>query len=93
MMLNLEKGWEEEDGKVSIGASEKAETDSGEELLDAQDLFEGRELSADDSKVLTLSVTLPQLKADVEYVLISFRIWDKNGKGEIKGSYKLYPKQ
>ena len=90
LMINIEEGWEVDNGKVALGAFEKVETDTGEILLDAEDLFEGKELNADDANIITISIRLPEMEQQFEYYLVSFRVWDKNGKGEVKGSYKLY---
>ncbi len=39
MRLIIDNGWKEQDGKVSIGASEKIEPSDGELMLDEKDLF------------------------------------------------------
>jgi hypothetical protein len=94
MRLVIEDGWKEENGKVSIGASEKVETNTGKEVLNVEDLFASvGDLEPTDSKFIILSVVITGLDQLYDHFLVSFRVWDKNGAGEITGNYKLYLKQ
>ena len=89
--INVEEGWEEEDGKVSIGASEKITTDDGTLLLDEKDLFKNTSsLDADDAKFIRLQALINSMSGPIKYFNVDFRVWDKNGDGVIKGSYKFY---
>lgn len=88
--INVEKGWEEEDGKVSIGASEKITTDNGTVLLEEADLFKNTtSLSADDAKFIRLKALINNMSGPINYFVVDFKVWDKNGDGVIKGSYKF----
>ncbi|MDQ3683376.1 MAG: hypothetical protein M3352_09935 [Bacteroidota bacterium] len=93
MRLIIDKGWKEQDGKVSIGASEKIETSDGEIVLDEKDLFADMPIiNADDAKFLTLTANISRLDKLYDYFLVSFKVWDKYGSGQITGNYKLYIK-
>ncbi len=93
MRLIIDNGWKEQDGKVSIGASEKIETSDGELMLDEKDLFAAMPIiNADDANFITLTANISSLDKLYDYFLVSFKVWDKNGTGEITGNYKLYIK-
>ncbi len=93
MRLIIDGGWKEQEGKVSIGASEKIETSDGELMLDEKDLFAAMPImNADDAKFITLTANISSLDKLYDYFLVSFKVWDKNGTGEITGNYKLYIK-
>lgn len=96
LVLMIDSGWTEEEGRCYLGASEKAVTDAGYVILDEADLFASTGvdgISPKDAKIIALSVilklreTAPPNRFDV-----SFRVWDKKGAGEITGSYKLNTK-
>jgi hypothetical protein len=96
MIVVVDSGWKEINGKVNLGASEKI-TALGKVLLDEEDIF-ARDLSTgispEDAKIIGLTATI-DLKSEVRPLttfLVSFNIWDKNSKAFIKGSYKLYSK-
>lgn len=97
LIISIDKGWNQKDNKVNLGASEKIMTESGQVLLDEKDLFELNYpdgMSAADSRRITLTATI-LLKEKIKPLttfIVSFRIWDKNGDGFIQGSYKLYSK-
>lgn len=96
LVMLIDNGWKETDGKVKLGASEKIEVDSGEILLDEKDLFQSYAdgIPAEDAKTLTLTARV-KLKREIRPLttfLVSFRIWDKNGSGFVQGQYKLYSK-
>ena len=91
LRLIIDGGWNEQDGNVFIGASEKIETSDGQVVLDEKDLFANTPyVSAEAAKYITLTATISGLDKLYDYFLVSFRVWDKKGKGEVKGSYKLY---
>jgi hypothetical protein len=91
LRLVIDGGFTEKNGMVEIGAAEKIETNSGELLLDEKDLFRDLgEIEANRAKMLTLNAVITRLDKLYDYFLVSFRVWDKNGDGEINGSYKLY---
>jgi hypothetical protein len=82
--------WTVKDGKVKLGASEKVETSDKELVLDEKDLFASiNEVDPVDAKAITLKVVLQRVTKLYDYYLVSFRVWDKNGTGEVTGSYKF----
>jgi hypothetical protein len=95
MQLAIDSGWVEQNGKVLLGASEKIITEEGAVLVNEQDLFQKYPdgVSVADSKSIYLSATV-KLKegAAPTFFTVSFRIWDKQGNGNIEGNYKLYSK-
>jgi hypothetical protein len=86
-------GWKKEGDKIFAGASEIITTSDGQVMINKDDLFaeytDG--ISADHSG-LTLSAVINGIDKLYDYFLVSFRVWDKKGTGEITGSYKLYLK-
>jgi hypothetical protein len=89
--LNITKGWKEEMGEVSLGASEKISTDNGTVLLDEPDLFQNyKSVSADDAKFIKLKAVVNNLSGPIKYFIVDYKVWDKNGDGVIRGSYKFY---
>jgi hypothetical protein len=89
--LNITKGWKEEMGEVSIGASEKISTDNGTIVLDEPDLFKNyTSISADDAKFIKLKAVVNSMSGPIKYFVVDYKVWDKNGDGVIKGSYRFY---
>ena len=89
--LLIKKGWVTEGRKVSLGASEKIETDAGEVVLDAPDLFKNTpSLDESDANSIQLKARITRTSPDINYFVIYYRVWDKNGDGKVSGSYKLY---
>ena len=91
LRLVVEEGWKEIEGKVALGASETIQTDKGQLVLHEPDLF-AKDLIFDTAaaKAITLTATISKLGRKQNHFIVSFRIWDKNGTGEVKGHYKLY---
>lgn len=95
LSINLEEGWEVEDGKSFIGASQVITTDNGTELLNTGDLFSSYEttgLDATDSKIISLKARITEASGPIDHYVVNFRVWDKKGNGEIKGSYQFKTK-
>ena len=95
LILNIEKGWAEIDGKSFIGATEKITTNNGSVILDSDDLFAAynQGMSAGDAKVITLKARITKSPAiPVNYYIVIFKVWDKKGSGVITGKYKFYIK-
>jgi hypothetical protein len=91
LRLNLIKGWKEEMGEVSLGASEKISSDNGTVFLDEPDLFQKyKSLNADDAKVVQLKAVINSMSGPIKYFVVDYKVWDKNGDGVIKGNYKFY---
>jgi hypothetical protein len=95
LIIEIDSGWVEKDGKVVIGASEKMSS-KNTVIIDEKDLFAQYEetgVDASDAKTIGLSVTLNLPKdAPPNDFDVVFRVWDKRGNGYIEGSYKLYSK-
>jgi hypothetical protein len=91
LRLNLIKGWKEEMGEVSLGASEKISSDNGTVFLNEPDLFQKyKSLNADDAKVVQLKAVINSMSGPIKYFVVDYKVWDKNGDGVIKGNYKFY---
>ena len=89
--LVLTKGWKEEMGEVSIGASQKVSSDDGTVLLNDTDLFENyKSISAEDGKYIKLKAVVNKLSPNIKYFIVDYKVWDKKGKGTITGSYRFY---
>jgi hypothetical protein len=89
--LMIEKGWTVQDAKVSIDASTKIETNNGELVVNAPNLFKAM-LFVDESRAnaIQLKARITKTRPGIAYFLINYHVWDKRGNGEVKGSYKLY---
>ena len=89
--LLIESGWKLIDGMVSLDASERIVSDGGELVLHAPNLFKETP-SVEESKAnhIYLKAAITKTRADINYFIVNYRLWDKQGDGEIKGSYKLY---
>jgi hypothetical protein len=93
LVIELEDNWTIEDGKSFIGASEKITTSKGYEILNAADLFKDGTLTGfdpTDTKYIQLDAVITKNDPSVSYYKVEFRVWDKKGDAEIKGSYKFY---
>jgi hypothetical protein len=89
--LNIAKGWKEDEGTVSLGASERISSDNGTVFLDEPDLFQNySSLSAEDAKFIRLKAVVNRMTGPIKYFVVDYKVWDKNGDGVIKGSYKFY---
>ena len=87
----LTKGWNEEMGEVSIGASQKISTDDGTILLNDGDLFEKyNSISAEDAKYIKLKAVVNKASPSIRYFVVDYRVWEKKGKGIIRGSYRFF---
>lgn len=93
LFLLIDKGWQAEDGNVSIDASERIETDGGELVVNAPNLFKDY-TTVDEAKAksIQLKAVITQTRPGIDHFVVSYRVWDKKGDGEVKGSYKLYIK-
>ncbi len=94
--INVEKGWEEVEGKTYLGASQKITTDGGLEILDTGDLFASYDetgFSASDARILNLKARITSATGAIDHFVVNFRVWDKKGSGEFSGSYKFKVKE
>lgn len=90
LRLVVDSGWAEKDGRVSLGASETIRTDQGQVVLEEKDLFADTPLlDARAARAITLTATISKLGRRHNHFIVSFRVWDKRGPGEMTGSYKL----
>lgn len=94
LVLVIDDGWTETDGKVFPGGKQVIKMSNGTEILNSDDLFAAFNdtgVSAADGRYITLTATITDLKdASSNHVIINFNVWDKKGTGNIKGSYSLY---
>ena len=92
VVIKTDTGWVKENGKSYIGASERILTSAGRVIVDAADIFldyESSGIPADDAGLISLSAVITQADPGLENFTVQFRVWDKKGKGEIKGKYKF----
>lgn len=98
LTIVVEDGWKlDSNGRVSLGAYEKIEVETGEVLLEEEDLFAKNgdtTISEKDAGRISLSATI-KLRKEIKPLTtfyVYFRVWDKIGKGFIQGRYKLFSK-
>mgnify|MGYP003575042492 CR=1 FL=1 len=90
LRLIIDGGWQQKNGKVLVGASERIESSEGDVLLDEKDLFQNvSSVRPEDAQYITLTANISKLNKLYDHFLVSFRVWDKNSDGEVIGSYKL----
>ena len=92
--LNME-GFKEEDGMSYVGAAEKITASDGTVILDVEDLFSkysSTGLNANDARIIRMSAVVTGNAGTNPYYIVSFRVWDKKGSGEVKGNYKIVSK-
>lgn len=87
------KGWSEKEGKVFLDASQKVTTSAGAMLtynasiLGAAFMFG---VTPKDAEQILLYQPIGRLDKPVDYVLISFKVWDKTNNNSVSGSYKVH---
>jgi hypothetical protein len=92
LVLQVDTGWTKIDGKSFIGASEKILTARGRTVVEAEDIFKDSEetgFSAEDASYIRLSAVITQADNGVNKFEVHFRVWDKKGPGELKGTYNF----
>jgi len=95
LRLIIDSGFAVNDGKVFLGASEKIQTSEGQTFLDEKDMFSAYDqsgVSPKDASVLGLFAKITRVDKLYDYFLVSFRVWDKRGTGEVTGTYKFHLK-
>ena len=95
MVLIIDKGWTESEGRVYPGSRQVIKLNNGVEILKSEDLFAAFDetgVSPDDARYITLNATVTEIKNKANYVIVNFNVWDKKGSSTISGSYKLYIK-
>jgi hypothetical protein len=92
LTVELDTGWTKYNGKSFIGASEQIIDKNGTIILDAPDLFSDYEKEGLDvavAKNINLSAVIDSFEPGVDVFTVKYKIWDKRGKGMVKGSYKF----
>lgn len=87
--LIIAQGWMAENGRVVLGARQSIVTDKGEPVLSSPDLFNGTKINEAQAGHVQLKATITQQRPDTRSFLVSYRVWDKNGSGDVRGSYRL----
>jgi hypothetical protein len=92
LTIETDTGWVKTNGQSFIGASEKILAKDGTVVLDAPDLFadyDAEGLPSDIAKTINLTAIIDNVQPGYEDFTVQYRVWDKKGTGEIKGSYKF----
>ena len=95
MVLIIDDGWKITDSLVYPGASEKITLSTGAEVLKIDDLFTAYDetgVSAIDARYITLKAVITRINNKKNYIIVSFKVWDKKGTSSLTGSYKLFIK-
>jgi len=94
LLILIDSGWTETPKGVSLGASMKAVSEDGQELINRDDMFEKLPyISAEDSKIIGLSVYFDEWNARRPVtVTVNFKVWDKNSDAFVQGSYRVHSK-
>ena len=93
--LYIDEGWNLTNGRAFVGAAEKISTDAGVTVAETDDLFaadSGTGFTAEEAELITLSAIITNAGRGINYYVVTFRVWDKNGDSEIKGHYNFYLK-
>jgi hypothetical protein len=96
LVIKADTGWVKEKGLSFLGASERISTSTGKVIVDAADIFKEYEatgLPADKANIISLSARITEADPGLEDFVVQFRVWDKKGKGEVKGKYKFKIRQ
>jgi hypothetical protein len=96
LLVFIDSGWIVENGMSRLGASEKVTAETGEIVLNEEDLFnkkESADLPEKDARIIGLTVFLRLAKNSQPHTFnVEFKIWDKIGDGYIEGDYELVSK-
>lgn len=95
MVLIIDKGWIESEGRVFPGSKQVVKLSSGIEILNSEDLFAAFDetgVSPEDARYITLNAVITEMKNKANHVIVNFNLWDKKGVATLSGSYKLYIK-
>lgn len=95
LLIKLQPGaWVVKDGFVKLGASEKITTNTGALVSEEKDLFAGlKKINPEDARFINLKASMESMTGPVEYLLVSFKVWDKQGTAQISGSFKMRLKE
>lgn len=94
LKMILENGFKSVGGKVFPGGKEKVALSNGETIMESGDLFTDFDktgVSAEAAKYIAFKAVITEIKDKKNYVIVSFKVWDKKDAANvITGSYKLY---
>ncbi len=88
-------GWQVKDGKVFLDAAQKVTTSSGETLTENPSMLAPiytAGATPADAKYILLNQKIGRLNNPKDYVIITFKVWDKTSNKSVSGEYKLYLK-
>ena len=90
--LVIDSGWVNENGRIYPGIYQKVESDDKKHLFIEDDLMKNHPegVAAKDGWLVTIMAVVNTADKHYDHFDVSFKVWDKKGKGEITGSYKLY---
>ena len=86
-------GWKEKDGKVFFDAAQKTSNSTGVVLAVNPSMFGALYAGGaapESAKYILLYQTIGKLDKPNDYIVITFKIWDKTTDKSVSGSYKLY---
>ncbi|HEV7331041.1 MAG TPA: hypothetical protein VGN63_08390 [Flavisolibacter sp.] len=90
LTIQIKQGWIVTEGYVSPGAYQSITTHNGEPVVQSSDLFAGiQRIKTSDAATIRLKTLITTTRSDIAYYKVYFRVWDKQGTGEITGNYQL----
>ena len=94
LLLLVSNDWKTTDDHVWLGASMNVNTETGEKILEQEDMFAAYEkegLPAKDANIIGMSVRFKEQLASLPLSYdVRFRVWDKKGEAFIEGSYTIH---
>jgi hypothetical protein len=93
LQIEVDKsGWTSEEGRIYPGVYQKVESSDKKHVFVQEDLMESHPegVPADDGWLITVMAVVNAVDRPYDHFMVHFRVWDKRGKGEITGSYKLF---
>ena len=89
LILKL-SGWQDNDGKVQIGVSERLLNSNKVVMLQEDDLFaNSNAISAEDAQVITLIMEVLNTETIYDFYETQFKVWNKNAEQMVRGSYRF----
>lgn len=93
LILIIDSGWNEIGERVYPGSKQVIKLGNGEEILQTDDLFSPFDetgVAGTDARYIALTAVITEVKDKRKPFFVNFRVWDKKGTAEIKGTYKLF---
>lgn len=94
LVLNLVvSGWQVQNGKVQLEASEKLTTSEGQVLLDEPQLFSKsglQALSPEDARYLRLNIVITGINELSDYYEVTFKVWNMYTQQFVYGTYRFF---